>query len=77
MSAPAAAATTTAPSYDQLQTYTKEQLKNECRKRGQKTSGTKTELVCMNWLLLHRCALALSSDITAFIRIFEVMCVVS
>lgn len=30
---------------DDLQTLTKEQLKVECRKRGQKTSGTKNELV--------------------------------
>lgn len=28
-----------------LSNFTKEQLKAECRKRGQKTSGTKTELV--------------------------------
>lgn len=28
-----------------LSTMTKEQLKAECRRRGQKTTGTKTELV--------------------------------
>lgn len=28
-----------------LMSLTKDQLKTECRKRGQKTSGTKTELV--------------------------------
>ena len=32
---------------DDLHALTKEQLKLECRKRGQKTTGTKTELVCM------------------------------
>ncbi|KAI4454613.1 membrane-associated progesterone receptor component-related [Holotrichia oblita] len=32
-------------SFDDLQTLTKEQLKLECRKRGQKTTGTKNELL--------------------------------
>ncbi|KAJ8958050.1 hypothetical protein NQ318_002059 [Aromia moschata] len=32
-------------SVDELLAMTKEQLKNECRKRGQKSTGTKTELV--------------------------------
>lgn len=30
---------------DELLAMTKEQLKNECRKKGQKTTGNKTELV--------------------------------
>lgn len=32
-------------SVDELLTMTKEQLKTECRKRGQKCTGTKAELV--------------------------------
>lgn len=32
---------------DDLLTLTKEQLKAECRRRGQKTTGTKVELVCL------------------------------
>lgn len=39
--------------FDDLQTLTKEQLKLECRKRGQKTTGTKNELV----RCLHGCFL--------------------
>lgn len=39
-----------------LLTLTKEQLKVECRKRGQKTTGTKTELVSLDFasILFHR-----------------------
>lgn len=32
---------------DDLLSLTKEQLKAECRRRGQKTTGTKVELVCL------------------------------
>lgn len=35
----------TEPNLELMTSMTKEQLKIECRKRGQKTSGNKTELV--------------------------------
>lgn len=36
-----------------LLTLTKDQLKAECRKRGQKTTGTKTELVAKHHTFVH------------------------
>lgn len=52
-----------------LLTLTKEQLKVECRKRGQKTTGTKTELVAFSLYLFYlSCVNSASNDIdrTAF-----------
>lgn len=45
---------------EDLLSLTKEQLKLECRKRGQKTTGTKTELV---WFV-HRFNLLLLFDLS-------------
>lgn len=42
--------TTSTTSDTYLLTLTKEQLKTECRRRGQKTSGSKMDLVLTNFL---------------------------
>lgn len=57
-----------------LESLTKEQLKIEAKRRGQKTLGTKSELVLSSYSIKHRCVPSFFFCFLSFLLLFYQFC---